>query len=164
MRLLSAAAAGEYEDGIEVARELNLALPEDQYGSNTAYQANGEVSRTSIDVDAYLHPIVRAYRFEEAVEMFHQAGLSCCCVNGVNRKGQSKLLDLGENSRAPYFCLKPDEIFRSPLLVERFRALPLRQKLRVIEIAWNPTGFTCVGGKGQSFRRCGEQIVAGALK
>ncbi len=167
VKLLSAAGEEEYEDGIQTVRELNLALPEEQYGTNTAHHsdghANGHASRTSVDVDAYLHPIVRAYRFEEVAEMFHQAGLSWCCINSVNRKGESKLLDPCEKCEEPYFYLQPCEIFRSSLLIERFRTLPLRQKLQVIEIAWKPTGFTCIGGKGQSFGRCGERVAAGIL-
>jgi SAM-dependent methyltransferase len=163
VKILSAADQGGYEQGIETIRELNLELPEEQYGSETAYQADGEIGRTSIDVDAYLHPIVRAYRFEEAAEMFHHSGLSWCCVNGVNRKGESKLLDPGETGEDSYFCLRPSEMLRSPRLIERFRALPLRQKLQVIEIVWKPTGFTCIGGKGRSFGRFGDRVAAGVL-
>ena len=163
VKLLSTAGEGEYEDGINTIRELNLALPEEKYGTNTAYPSNRQIGRTSIDVDAYLHPIVRAYRFEEAAELFHRAGLNWCCINSVNRQGESKLLDPCEKSDEPYFCLQPAGILGSPRLVERFRTLPLRQKLQVIEIAWRPTGFTCIGGKGQSFRRCEERVVAGIL-
>jgi SAM-dependent methyltransferase len=163
VKLLSAAGEEEYEDGINTIRELNLALPEENYGTKTEHLSNGQVGRTSIDVDAYLHPIVRAYRFEEAVEIFHQAGMTWGCINSVNRQSESKLLDPCEKSEEPYFCLQPAEIVRSPKLIERFRALPLRKKLQVIEIAWRPTGFTCIGGKGQSFGKCGERVAAAIL-
>jgi trans-aconitate methyltransferase len=161
-RILSRA-DDEYQDGIQVLQELRLALHKEQYGARTAH-LRGEGSNLSVDVDAYLHPLVRAFRFEEAIEMFHHAGLSWACINGVNRTAQSKLLDPANVAEDPYFCLRPEELFQSPALVERFQKLALLEKLRAIEIAWRPTGFTCIGGRGDSYSRCDPRISSGVVK
>lgn len=160
-RILSRADDGDYDDGIQVMRELRLGLSQEQYGALNPQTA--EQSRLSFDVDAYLHPLVRAYRFEEAIAMFHASGLSWVCVNGVNRFAESKLLDPADVAEDPYFCLAPQDLFRSPALVERFQGLSLLDKLRAIEIAWRPTGFTCIAGKGRSHSRCDSRISSAVI-
>ena len=160
-RLLSR--ADQYQDGLEVLGELGLSLSTDQYGARSAHQRE-DGRNLSFDVDAYLHPLVRAFRFEDAIRMCRHAGLDWVCINGVNRTGESKLLDPAGTAEDPYFCLRAEELFRTPGLVERFQRLTLLEKLRAIEITWSPTGFTCIAGRGASLSTCDPRIRSGAIE
>ena len=53
----------DHATGIALMRDLSLSLDKHRYGSSAA-QYN--VDRESIEVDAFMHPIVAAYRFDEA--------------------------------------------------------------------------------------------------
>jgi SAM-dependent methyltransferase len=142
------------DTGVQIMESLGLRLQVQQYGSSAA-QASKEVSQLNIDVDAYLHPIVNAYRFDEAVSMFRDcAQLDWAAINNVNLPGVSKLLDLRELERGDFlaFCQSVDELFADERLRARFRELDAADKMRVLELKLRPTGFTIVGGRGESYR------------
>ena len=162
-RILSKADAGEYDDGLKVLHELKLGLSKKQYGAETAHQKSGEVDDVSVNVDAFLHPIVNAYRFEETMQMCKNSGMSWTMITGVNRQGESWLLDPAGVSKNSKFVLQNSAIFDSELLIERFSALPILEKIKAIEIAWRPTGFTCLTGKNDSFKKCEPRVVAGVI-
>jgi len=73
------------------------------------------------------------------------------------------MLDPANVTGDPYFCLTPEELFESRTLVERSQRLSLLEKLRAIEIAWKPTGFTCVAGRSNSYCKCDPRISAAVL-
>jgi hypothetical protein len=142
-----------FEQGLQLLQELGLKLETKRYGSSAA-QAKTEISQRSIDVDAYLHPIVNAYRFEETIAMFRNcAHLAWAAINNVNLLSTSRLIDLGEVEQGDLrlFCQTVDELFGAPSLRRRFRQLSVLEKLRVLEIKLEPTGFTIVGGRGDSY-------------
>lgn len=145
--------ADGFERGLQLMTELGMGLETTRYGSSAA-QVESEVSQKSIDVDAYLHPIVNAYRFDQAIAMLRDcAQLSWTAINNVNLLNASKLIDLGEVAQGDlsYFCQTVDSLFTSPVLRQQFRQLSPNDKLRVLEIRLAPTGFTIVGGRGESY-------------
>lgn len=158
---------GDLEQGRRLLEELGFRLDARRYGDSNP-GADG-TSQTSIDVDAYLHPIVHAYRFEEALGLFEGCSMDWAAVNGINfatgrsstdgrvRYG-SKLLDLNGVEGRSLFCLQPSDLFDSEVLLERYRRLSARGKLRVIELRTRPTGFTLMAGRGDSFAHFGDRI------
>lgn len=146
-------------DGIAVLEELGLTLPTEQYGNKTSVPGERDLSQTSIDADAYLHPIVNAYRFQEAVEMFRRAEAGWVAVNGINLEGKSKLLDLGRVSEHAFFCVSEQELFKTENLRLRYRGLSNTDKLRAVELALRPTGFSVLAGNGASHAQCGPRIT-----
>ena len=151
------------EEGLKLLKELELSLPASQYGVNSA-QAEGAVSQANLDVDAYMHPIVHAYRFDEIVELFQATDADWTAINGINMLNESKLLDLSEvdESRLRFANLKVEDIFSSPVLAELFKSLSPREKLRAIELKLKPNGFTIVAGREDSYRKLAPRI-AGSL-
>ncbi len=149
---------------LDILENLQLDLTYKQYGTDTSHQREQDVSRDAINMDAFLHPIVYAYRFEEAFELMNQAGLTWYGIHGVNRKGESKMLDLQRKSADPFFYLQPDELFTSDVLVKKYHSLSKMDKLKVIELSWRPTGFTCIGGKGGSFSMCDEIVFENLVR
>ncbi len=154
---------GDFTDRVEVMRELGLRLSSERYGTNTSRQSHSDVDRVSIDVDAFIHPIVRGYRFDEVIAILKAAGMDWTCVNGVNTEGASLLIDLGGCAEDPTFCLSEEKLLKTDNLIKRYRALSPLDKLRVIEITAKPTGFTILAGRGESYRACDPRIQGGVL-
>jgi len=154
-----------FDQGLQVMEALGLQLETKRYGSS-ASQATEEVSQRSLDVDAYLHPIVNAYRFDEAIRMYRDcAHLEWAAVNNVNLVDRSKLLDLGgvETGDLAYFCQRNEDLFADGDLRARFAALEPLQKLRVIEIKLKPTGFTIVGGRKDALDGLPQRVRSNAV-
>lgn len=138
-----------FVNGLEILKELGLGVSNDRYGSVTSYQDKGTVDKDSINIDAYLHPIVKTYRFLEIIQVLFSCGMDWGGIVGVNKEGDSKLIDLNAEMDYPYLCLSIGELFTSPSMLERFKKLTLVKKLKIVEILWKPTGFTVIAGKGQ---------------
>lgn len=154
----------DYGEGVRIMNELGLNLSTHQYGTETSNPLEGDLSRPSINVDAYLHPIVKAYRFDEAVRMLRDAGADWVSVNGVNLDGRSRLIDLGRTNADPYFTVGEEELFPTPFLLERFRAMSRADRLRAVELRLLPTGFNLVAGKNRSYKRCGARVRSNLLE
>jgi SAM-dependent methyltransferase len=144
----------------EIMKELKFKLEIDRYGSSSA-QSKDEVSQTSIDADAYMHPVVNAYRFKEAFELFAACNVDWIAVNGINMLGESKLIDLDEVTdidNISELYVKATDLFNSTLLLERYRTICKLDKLVVIELVLKPTGFTLIAGKDHSYLKFGKRI------
>ncbi|MEB4212383.1 class I SAM-dependent methyltransferase [Mycobacterium sp. 94-17] len=151
--------------GLQVLQDLGLQLEIKRYGSS-ASQSESEVSQASIDVDAYLHPIVNAYRFDEIIGLLRDpTKLDWAAVNNVNLVDSSKLLDLGEIETGDmrYLCQTTEDLFESESLRQRFRALEPLKKLRVLENLLKPTGFTVLGGRGDSYQQLSARVRSSVI-
>jgi SAM-dependent methyltransferase len=133
--------------GFALLEELGMTLAPDQYGTGSDPQ---DAPVLHIDADAYMHPIVYAYRFEDAIELFEGSQVDWVAINGINGIDWSKSLDLEGVDRSKYrfVNLTPGDLFPSEALQQRFRELDKLSKLRVIELVKRPTGFTILGGRG----------------
>ena len=154
-----------FDAGLQVLRDLGVNLDVKQYGSSAA-QAKPEVSQVSIDVDAYLHPIVNAYRFEEIVDVLKDCKeLDWAAVNNVNLVDSSKLVDLNEVETGDmrFLCQTTDDLFAGESLKQRFRALEPLMKLRVLENQLKPTGFTILGGRGDAHQRLSQRVRSNVI-
>jgi len=163
-RLLWGTEQSDFQEGISILEELDLKLPAEQYGTKTSAPAEVDISQLSINADAYLHPIVNAYRFHEAIEMFRQADADWAAINGINLKGKSRLIDLDRVSDLPFLCLSDLELFQSRRLTEKYHGLDNLNKLRAIELSLRPTGFSIVAGRNASFSQCGSRIEHNAVR
>lgn len=149
---------------VEVMRDLGLRLNVEQYG-NSASQQPSEVSQLNIDVDAYVHPIVNVFRFDEAIALLGKCRqLGWAAINSINVVGASRLIDLSEaeHSDLRFFCQYVDDLFPKESLRRRFRKLGKLEQLRVMEIKLKPTGFTVVAGRGQSYSGLGSRMIGNA--
>ena len=135
------------EEGFALLEELGMTLAHDQYGTGSDPK---QAPAAHIDADAYMHPIVYAYRFEDAIDLFEEGAADWIAINGINGIDWSKALDLGEVDRSKYrfINLTVGDLFPSESLQQRFRELDTLSKLRVIELVKRPTGFTILGGRG----------------
>lgn len=144
--------------GQQIMELLRLRLPPDQYGT-TATQKERDRSQLSIDADAFMHPIVNAYRFDEAMAMFKTCGVDWVAVNGINTLKTMKLIDLMQvEELGQELCLWDTGLFEEESLIELYRSLTKIDQLKVIELLTKPTGFTILAGKQDSFKKLGSRI------
>lgn len=138
--------------GASLMDALKLDLGAHQYGSVSG-QADNEISYRSINADAYMHPIVEAYRASTGLSMMLAAGYDWASVASFNLVGRSVLLDL-EGVIDPLYadiCLQLDDLFDDFDLQESYLALDPLEKLHVVELILKPTAFTMIAGRTDGF-------------
>ncbi len=161
-RLLSRGDAGP--DGLRVVRALGVGLTAERYGTQSAHICSADrADQDAIDVDAYLHPIVRAYRFEEACSLFDGMDVAWVAINGVNWEGGAKLVDLASCHAESPICITDEDLFTDEDLRRRYRKLPARDRSLVIELRLRPTGLTVVAGRNESLNLCHSRIAGNIL-
>jgi SAM-dependent methyltransferase len=154
-----------FDAGLQVLQDMGIKLEIKRYGSSAA-QSKSEVSQVSIDVDAYLNPIVNAYRFEEIISLLRDCTqLDWAAINNINLLDLSKLIDLNEVETGDmrYFCQTTEDLFAAGSLRQRFRALEPLKKLRVLENRLKPTGFTVLGGRGDSHQHLSARVRSNVI-
>lgn len=153
-------------EGQRLMEQLQLRVLPGRYGDGVAGAAPPESrrARLSADVDAFMHPIVNAYRFGEAMSMFRDTGVEWVAVNGINTPDTTKLVDLeGVEEAGRELCLRTEDLFTAQELRDRFDALPRPERFRVIELLMKPTGFTLIAGCGRSLPRLVERVAGNAV-
>jgi SAM-dependent methyltransferase len=149
--------------GQRIMQLLQLGLSAEQYGT-AASQKEGDRSQLSINADAFMHPIVNAYRFDEAMAMFETCDVDWVAINGINTLKTMKLIDLMQvEELGRELCLWDTELFEEEYLRGLYRSLSKVDKLKVIELLTKPTGFTVMAGKNDSFKKLGSRIVGNLI-
>lgn len=155
----------ELAAGQRIMERLGLGLRPEQYGyAAGGTQAESEGVRLSADADAFMNPIVHAYRLDEAMAMFRACDVEWVAVNGINTAREMKLVDLAQvEGEARAFCLWDADLFQDEELRCRYRALPSADRLRVVETVARPMGFTVMAGRGDSLGRLGPRLAGNAI-
>ncbi|MBB4634043.1 class I SAM-dependent methyltransferase [Longimicrobium terrae] len=165
LQTLWGADRGDLAEGQRVMEQLQLRLGAGRYGHGAdASQPASRRGQLSADADAFMHPIVHAYRFGQAMDLFRDSGVEWVAVNGINTPEVMKLVDLdGVEDAGREFCLRAEDLFQSGDLARRFDALPRTERYRAIELLMKPTGFTLVAGRGNAAARLTARIAGNAV-
>lgn len=148
-----------YEKGLNLLEDLNVKLSFQRYGLMTNVKSSQNITQQSLDVDAFLHPIVNAYRFHESVEMFREIiGIDWIAINGINFESNSKLIDLKQVDCESNFCLKEKEFIINNEILSSYKKSNDMDKLKIIELILKPNGFTIIAGKNDSVHKCSRRI------
>lgn len=153
-------------EALALLRSLGLSIAADRYGSsdyrNEATKA--PVDRPSIDMDAFMSPVVHSFTIVEASEMLRRAGAEWVAINAVNWPAATRLLDL-ENADpdASFFCVDPQELFRDSRVAAEFQTLPPALKLEAVELAARPTGFSILASRGSSPPMMGARLKGNVI-
>lgn len=154
-RLLISTSPGQPDE--EILADLRLSLSTRQYGGRTADAGGLDDARLVADVDAYLHPIVHAYRFAEAAALFRGAA-DWTVVNGVNWDGGSALIDVTDWSGEAHATVAVDTLFPHPRVRAMFDRLDTAGQLRCVELSLRPTGFSVVSGRAAGAGQCTKRL------
>lgn len=156
---------GDLAEGQRLMEQLRLKLHPERYGYGTnSALSESRRGQLSADVDGYMHPIVNAYRFAEAMGMFRDSGVDWVAINGINTSEAMKLVDLAAVEEVGReFCLRAEDLFESAELKQRFDALPRVERMKIVELLTKPTGYTIMAGRGDSLRRLMPRIEGNAV-
>jgi SAM-dependent methyltransferase len=152
---LAGSGPANFDAGINLLAELKISLNPEQYGSGLLSQ--DDASQLTLDVDAFLNPIVHAYRFGEAMELFAGAGMDWVAINGITTRNSSSLVDL-DGLGNPDVTLSEKDMLGSETLLSAYRRLSKQERLSVIELRTKPTGFSILAGRQASLRKCDPRI------
>lgn len=146
-----------------IMEQLGLGLIPGQYGM-TATQKERDRSQLSINADAFMHPIVNAYRFDEAMAMFKRCAVEWVAIAGFNTANTMKLIDLEQvEAEGSGVCLLNTELFKTDHLISLYKSLPKVDQLKVIELIMKPTGFTILAGRSDSYKKLGSRTVGNMI-
>lgn len=125
-----------------VISTMGVSVRSDRYGSPTATHDESVQGQLSVDMDAFAHPIVDAYTFEQARQLLNTS-FSWNRVFSINVPGRSYLMSeiLAASEANPRIGLLSD-----PLIMSLFERLSPEDRERCVEILYKPTGFSTVSG------------------
>jgi len=154
------------DQGAAIMRDLGLSLDRERYASAYAGQDNQVLDDASINVDGYLHPIVHAYRFDQALDMLARCGMAWAAVHSVNLGNATKLIDLASASGKSLgmFCLREPDLFPSEAVRARYRQLGRRDKLKAIELVTRPNGFCAIAARSCAADALDARIQGNAIR
>ncbi|NOJ24173.1 class I SAM-dependent methyltransferase [Vibrio coralliilyticus] len=147
--LLKAKSPDSWYLNVEDMALFGASLSTAQYGGSASH-SNGSANQLSIDVDAFLHPIVNAYSFAGIGEMVNQAGFSSLRCCGFNRADSSRLFSSDISQYESEHFLTYKDLLLHEAFKKTFLGLPYAQQVRVAELMWKPTGLTVLCQKGVS--------------
>lgn len=153
--------SSQYHSGAEVLTDLGLSLGIEQYGKHVSHAEGPSSVRAGIDADAYLHPIVNAYMFEEAAGFFRRTA-DWSIVVGVNWEGGSGVVDVTDWSGKTRGMISADSLFDNDRSRAAFCELDYLSMLKCLELKMRPTGFTLLTGKAAGLDRCTARAVRNA--
>lgn len=154
----------DLDRGASLMDALNLDLGSHQYGSVSG-QVDKEISTRSINADAYMHPIVEAYRLSTGLSMMLNAEYDWAAVASLNMIGKSVLVDI-EGTIDPLYtdiCLQLNDLFDDFDLQTSYLELDRLEKLHVIELIVKPTAFTMIAGKANGISQLPAWLQKGAF-
>lgn len=157
--------ATDFDAGQALLRQLGLSLSRGRYSGQFASKDDASLDQNAIDADAYLHPIVNAYRFDDAYGLARGAGLSWAALHSFGYGGKTALVDLDDAQQggATVLCLRPAQLFEEPGPRERYLALPPAGRARVIELRMKPTGFAMLAGRAAGLSRLDARLRGNAI-
>jgi 2-polyprenyl-3-methyl-5-hydroxy-6-metoxy-1,4-benzoquinol methylase len=149
-----------FEEGLSMLEELSIQLSAQRYGTRTSnVTSSQEIVQQSLDVDAFLHPIVNAYRFQEALDIFRDIeGIDWIAINGINLEGESQLIDVQQVETELDFHLVESDFIKSEKILNLYKKCNTLDKLKIVELILKPTGFSIIAGKNNSLSQCSKRI------
>jgi len=157
---LAGSGPASLDAGANILSELKISLNPEQYGASLL--SKDDSSQMTLDADAFLNPIVHAYRFSEALGLFSNAEVDWVAINGITNKNSSTLIDL-EGRGNPDVTLSEKEMLGSTALFESYQRLSKQEKLSVIELRTKPTGLSILAGRKGALRKCDPRIEGNAI-
>lgn len=154
----------DLDRGATLMDALNLDLGSHQYGSVSG-QVDSEISYRSINADAYMHPIVEAYRLSTGLSMMLEAGYDWASVASLNLIGKSVLVDIDGVIDPLYsdIALQLTDLFDDFDLQTDYLALDPLERLHVVELVLRPTAFTMIAGSAEGISKLPEWLQKGVF-
>jgi SAM-dependent methyltransferase len=139
--LLQGGASGDFTQGIRLVKELGFDSFE--YGWNL--NAEDEASRNTLIVDAYLHVNEKLFDAGTIFELMRTSGLHAFATYGLTLAQRGCLFDARYGKRGMIESVAVEKHLKSKDLKEAYEKLPLAQRYRLIDLLFEPNGYTLLG-------------------
>jgi SAM-dependent methyltransferase len=137
----------DLETGVSLMQELGLRCDFSRYGGSDA--AMEPEDKTTLDVDAFVNPIVTPFDFRTVLRMFRDAGLTWGTIELIQSKEMARWISLNDDPDPIGLpTLRGRDLFQSPKLLERWERMSPLEKLEAMELRTRPTAYVAVGGRG----------------
>jgi len=133
----------KYEKGVKLVKELKFDNLE--YGWNLDIENENE--KNALIVDAFLHANENLYDFDDLDRLMKCSGLYGYCIFGITTKKIGLLFDtqIDPKIRIPASLANINNITKSTYILEAYQKLDLKDRCRILELFYEPNGYTIVG-------------------
>lgn len=154
----------DFEDGMNIVKSLNLGIDANRYGNSYANSKITNRVQDSIDADALIHEIVNFYRIDDIIDLFKNTTSRYFFLDGITLSSQNTLRGVITDKKYKDEEMKYTDI-REMLpneLVKRYMKLSKKERYRILELLYKPTGYTVLAWKEKP--NLGERISDGVIE
>jgi SAM-dependent methyltransferase len=140
--LLRGRDATDFEHGIRLVKELGF----DSFDYGWNLNAADETSRKPLIVDAYLHVNEKLFEAESIFDLMRPSGLYGFATYGLTLAQRGCLFDAryAPAKRAMIETTAIDKHLGTPKLREAYEGLPLQEQYRLLDLLFEPNGYTLI--------------------
>ena len=153
--LLLAKEKSNYDNGIKLVRELGLNKFE--YGWNLNFKSKEE--EDSLIVDYLLHANETLYDFNDIDKLFKKSNLYGYTIFGITTGTQGFLFDSSNDIRKKISIPQTNitKFLKSDFSLSYYNSLNLKDKCRILDIIYEPNGYTVIGFTKKSYERLSNE-------
>ncbi|AXQ99544.1 class I SAM-dependent methyltransferase [Pseudoalteromonas piscicida] len=143
VRLLMQGMNNDYESGIQLVKDLKF--DQFEFGWNLSNITENELN--SLIVDAYLNINEKLYDCDSIANLMKGSGFKAYVISGVTSEEDAFLYDTSLSDKTPLNCkiTNVSKFINTDLLKERYNALSMEDKYRLVDLLFRPSGYTVVG-------------------
>jgi hypothetical protein len=144
-----------YENGIRLVKELGLNKFE--YGWNLNFKSEEE--ENSLIVDYLLHANEILYDFDDIDELMKKSGLYGYVIFGITTGTQGFLFDSSSDTEKGLSIPRTTilKFCKSDFPLSCYNSLDLKDKCRVLDIIYEPNGYTVIGFTKQAYEKLSNE-------
>ena len=146
-----------YDLGIKLVREMGLNKFE--YGWNLHFK--NEQEEDSLIVDSLLHANEFLYDCKDIHKLLEQSDLYGYAIFGITKDVTGLLFDTSTNSSKnlsiPQTNMK--QFFKNNLSLSRYESLDILDKYRMVDLFFEPNGYTVIGLTKNAFENLSNQRI-----
>ncbi len=147
----------DYDLGIKLVRDLGLNKFE--YGWNLNFKNKEE--EDSLIVDSLLHANEALYDFNDIDKLFSKSGLYGYAIFGITGGTQGYLFDSRVKSEKKLSIPQTNisQFLKTNFSLSYYQSLDLRNKYRILDLLYQPNGYTIIGLTKKAFESMSNQRI-----
>ena len=145
-----------YDLGIKLVRDLGLNKFE--YGWNLNFKNREE--EDSLIVDSLLHANESLYDFNDLDKLFKKSGLYGFSIFGITSGTKGFLFDsrIKNDKKISIPQTNISNFLTSDFSLPHYQSLSIKDKCRVLDLLYEPNGYTIIGFTKQSYEKLNERL------
>ena len=143
-----------YETGIKLIRELGL--NKFDYGWNLNFK--NDMEEDALIVDSLLHANEILYDSKDIENLFVDSNLYGYAIFGISSGTKGLIFDTSDNDKKKLSITQTNinQILKSKFSLERYNKLKIGKKYRIIDLLYEPNGYTIIGLTKKAYQKLPE--------